>query len=312
VSWTAYDDKSKAIMDEAEALDESDLSDATVEGRPESAPDFDPISGPVISGDRWGGMAGGPTPPRPEEVGLLEGARRMPSSVLVSPTPLPPPEPSELAPGEVAVLVGQDILTGATVERRDAYVIFDEDGLRRAFSAIRHARRRLAENERMQRPEVEALERELAILKEANARANVAQLREIAFQENAIEVYAQTHRKEVLGSETPRKGEPKTRDYGIGRISYKGRPRGYRLRQDLKPSDARAMLTKWATEREAAGDVDLRAGPLMVQPTEKEPDLERIKEYADACSEQDKTRVVPDGLEWVPEGETITVKTEEK
>ncbi len=288
-------------------VDESDLSDAT-QARPEDMP-------PATSGVAVGAVYDHAFAPSPDEdyCGVCGGARRIHLPPPPRPLPpLPPPEPPSLAPGMVAVLVGQDILTGAQVERRDAYVISDEDGLRRAFSAIRHARRRLAQNERMQRPEVEALERELADLKEANAKANAAQLREIAFQENAIEVYAQLHRKEVLGSETPRKGEPKTRDYGIGRISYKGRPRGYRLRQDLKPSDARAMLTKWATEREAAGDVDLRAGPLMVQPTEKEPDLERIKEYADACSEQDKTRVVPDGLEWVPEGETITVKTEEK
>jgi hypothetical protein len=224
------------------------------------------------------------TQARPEDVGPCPVVE----SLLPSLPLLTPPAPPEL-------------------ERRDAYVISNEEGLRRAFSAIRHARRRLAQNERMQRPEVEALERELATLKEANTKANAAQLQAIERYENAISVYAQTHRKEVLGSETPRKGEPKTRDYGIGRISYRASGGEYRWRQDMTPKEAKEALAQWALRQHSAMDPDDER-ILVAEEKRYVPDRDAIEEYVETL----EGFVVPDGLEWVPEGEVVTVKTEEK
>jgi phage host-nuclease inhibitor protein Gam len=182
-----------------------------------------------------------------------------------------------------------------------AYVISDEEDLRRAFGAIRHARRRLDQNKRMQAPEVEALERELFLLKEANARANKALQEEIAHKERAITVYAQLHRKDVLGSETPREGETKTRNYGIGKISYRKAGGQYRWRQDVTAEDEAALL-KWATDR---------TGPTTPLTTlERVIDLEAIKSFA--LADQSGKAEAPPGLEWVPEGETITVKVGEE
>jgi hypothetical protein len=343
VSWTAYDDRSKAQAEAAEreneaaALDEPDLSDAT-QARPKDVPPgvFDVVEayhGKEARRAAEQQAVANLAQARSEDVPALSPQQVRDAATLARLTrpadpDWPGEDPDHFAPARqedasCGVDAGGGILCvlapGHHEDHEDedgekwsqkamgAYVISDEEGLRRAFSAIRYARRRLEQNKRMQAPEVEALERELFMLKEANARANYALERTIEAKERAIEVYAQLHRKDVLGSEAPRKGEKKTRDYGIGRISYRAVGGEYRWRQDMTPKDAKEALARWALRQHSAmGADDERI--LVTEEKRYVPDREAIEEYVETL----EGFTVPDGLEWVPESESITVKVGEE
>lgn len=181
--------------------------------------------------------------------------------------------------------------------------IEDEAGLVRAFASLRRATRALEQNRRMQAPVLEEARRELEALEAKCAKANAALEARAEHHRNRIEVYARTHRDELV------QGKRKTRDFGIGSVSFRMTGGEYRWRKDLSASTREAMLLRWATDR---------TGPTTpLTKMERVFDLSAVKAYADDMTKRDQAdtgtfeRVTPPGLEYVPEHEELKIAVED-
>lgn len=183
----------------------------------------------------------------------------------------------------------------ATLPKDDR--IEDEAGLMRAFASLRRANLALAQNKRLQAPVLEEARRELAALEERCAKANAALEARAEHHRNRIEVYARLHRDELV------QGKRKTRDFGIGSVSFKRAGGEYRWRKDMKPAEREAALLGWAQDfQKHVDDVTLT---FQVH----KPDVDAIK-YVLALMSQDngETAEAP-GLEYVPEHEELKIET---
>lgn len=176
--------------------------------------------------------------------------------------------------------------------------IEDETALMRAFASLRRAERALAQNRRMQAPALEELRQELAALEQDCARANLALEARAEHHRNRIEVYARTHRDELV------QGKRKTRDFGIGKVSFRATGGEYRWRQDMAKAEREAALLEWAeVQMESWRRLGRVAPPLTTTTTAA--DVREIKRYV--MADQSGKAEAPPGLEWVPEGESVSI-----
>jgi hypothetical protein len=172
------------------------------------------------------------------------------------------------------------------------------DGLNWAGGVLREIRAAMAQNEEMAKGEIEALEHKLNVARLRLDRAQKPLASDAEFFERAIATYAQAHKAEILKGY----GKRKSRRFPSGlTVAYRAVSGGFRWRKDVTADDETALL-KWATDR--TGSVT----PLTKM--ERVIDLEAIKSFA--LADQSGKAEAPPGLEWVPEGETITVKVGEE
>jgi hypothetical protein len=235
-------------------------------------------------------------------------------------TPLPPPEPPELAPGEVAVLVGQTVLTdaGDLIDDATGEVLEDAPGWDQATKQIatveglnwvghvlRDAHVTMAENERLAADEIADLERRLSVARLRLERAQKPLKDRIAFFESRVVAFAQTHRTELLRG---LRKDAKSRLLPSGlRVGWKKAGGEYRWRQDMTPKEAKERLAEWALRQHSAMDPD-DTRILVTEEKRYVPDRDAIEEYVGTL----EGFTVPDGLEWVPEHEDVTIKVGEE
>lgn len=164
-----------------------------------------------------------------------------------------------------------------------------------AARKLREALEQCALNARMHEAEMEALNRKMMEAEERLVRANAPFRKAAAFMENALHVFAETHREEVLrGLRTKSRLLPS----GV-RIGWKKAGGEYRWRKDMTPAEREAALLAWAQ------DYDARLGTEFV---EKRPALKPLAVVTKHLNAHWPRQVVP-GLEYVPESEELRIET---
>lgn len=221
--------------------------------RPEVAPDFDPIGGPLIPGDRWNGTAGGPTPTLSEAV--YDG-------------PLPP--------GCVASKIGESVLEVMAPPAPGEWKIADLSELDRVLARMARLKRLQSENR-----EVVEAEQERAL--EWLAKENDALEKRYRDLEAHVRVFVEANR-ETLG---------RYRNLPHGRVEWKRRKEGaYRLDPNMTDYAARKELLEWARKEETTRS-DWRFPEPLVVDGPAVVDLEQVKEYLSEISADGERKSAP-------------------
>lgn len=122
-----------------------------------------------------------------------------------------------------------------------------------------------------------------------------------AHLQRRIEVYAAKEKARLLAH------GGKTAAFPSGVIRWRERKVGaYRLDQMLSEAEARKRLVAWAQQ---IADWPAQAEPLLL-PGDPKPNLDVIKAHLEAISKEAKARQTAPGLEFVPPGVTLEVKTD--
>jgi hypothetical protein len=178
---------------------------------------------------------------------------------------------------------------------------------------LREAQEQIDLNAGMAEAELAILARKVRLVRERQDKADAPFRSTVGFMENALRVFAETHRDEVL------KGlRKKSRLLPCGvTIGWRAQKGDYRYDQrpgpdgrPPTPAQNRAALVAWAEGEQASRDEDLIP---LVNPGPAVPDLEEIKRHAASIRITGVCDVfVPPGLEYVPAGEVLTVSVGEE
>ena len=159
----------------------------------------------------------------------------------------------------------------------------------------RDAQGQIALNEEMGQAEVEIYKRKIIETEARIVEANQPFRRTVAFCWDALAVFMETHRDEVLKG---LKSGTKSRLLPSGvRIGWKSREGGYRWDPTKTDTQNRSALMPFALSRGLT-----KPGPVQI-------DLEAVKAELAALHDPEQPRFTPPGLEYVPPGETLSVTT---
>lgn len=185
---------------------------------------------------------------------------------------------------------------------KEPWRIRDLSSLEWAFKQKAEADKEATENLARAEVEVAELEKEIARLRERAASINEPLVKRAAFFESHIRVYAEQNRAEILGS-----GRRKSRKFLHGELAWKERKEGhYRME---KTPEAKGRLLMWARENEVAEDGTFRH---LYGPSDHDVVYrDNVEAYLQFATQKTGIRQVAPGLEWVPPGETLEVKTGE-
>lgn len=205
-------------------------------------------------------------------------------------------EVSRLRPLLEAVALDENCLP--LLPGKEPWRVRDLSGLEWAFKQKAEADKEAAENLARAEAEVAELEREIAVLRLRAENINKPLVKRAAYFESHIRVYAEQNRAELLGS-----GKRKSRKFLHGELAWKDRPEGHYRKLDGAENE-RALLA-WAQQ------LDDGQGVLVARETVESVNLDAAKEYLTKISGVLKGRQVAPGLEWVPPGVDLKVKTVE-
>jgi len=181
---------------------------------------------------------------------------------------------------------------------KERHCITDLRGADWAGRKFRDADQQIRLNEEMAEGEIEALNRKMIEVRERLRQADAPFRRTVDYFRNALEVFAQANRAEVLKG---LRSDAKSRLLPSGvRIGWKSREGGYRWDPTKTDAQNRSALMPFALSRGLT-----KPGPVQI-------DLEAVKAELAALHDPEQPRFTPPGLEYVPPGETLSVTTKGK
>ncbi len=185
---------------------------------------------------------------------------------------------------------------------RERHCITSLEGADWAGHRLREAQEQVALNEEMAEAEIEALNRKMVAVRERMKAADAPFRSAVAYFDNALRVYAETHRAEVLKGLSS-KAKSRLLPSGV-RIGWRKDSGGYRWDDAMPAAERKAKLLEWArVEEDATDEILIKSNP--------EPDLAEIKQHLAAFASQGRSLDVPPGLKYVPESETLEIVVKE-